>query len=515
MDGKFFTALMLCLAMICAARMGFAEQSAQHLVKGESATIQTAYDIGDAAMTDPRVCDFLVRDNRREVYLNARAPGTVMLTLWDLDGAQRDVIPIQVSAVNAAQFEQGLRSSLGLSESVRFVQRGDRIVLEGEVGSEEDLHRIEAATADQPHVESQLRIGATALRKLAEEIEAAVGRPGITVRQVKDRLVLEGIAYSAEAARHAEQIAQIYHRNILNLLEIRETHRNPGKRPLVYLDVYFVELKKNALRGFGVQWYPGAVRKRNDGGLGGIVSSTLGFVFDLLPKIRWARERGEGRILEHPQMVVKSGEEASFFSGVEIPYTTDQQVQFKNAGITIHAEPIAYGAEVDLKISVDISAPAAGVDGAIDRRSIATTAYCASGQSLVLGGLWGHHDVTSWNRIPQSVDRESALFTLALSKDFQSRQSDFLIFVTPRVAQGPDSAQAAVERWEAMRPDDVPASVAPPPRRARRGSQREWMRAPSSPPSPSPAVPPVALQPEAPRNPEAIIALPPSLRKAP
>lgn len=503
--GNFYMGLVL-MALLASGSyvpLAQAEQRVQQLVKGESTTIRTEYDIGDAAMTNPNVCDYLVRDNRREVYLNARAAGSVMLTLWDLEGTQRDVIPIQVSTVDAQALEDDLRHSLGLGDNVRFVRRGDRIVVEGEVASEEELHRVETVTAEQPQVESRVRIGATALHALATEIEQAVGRPGITVRAIKDRLVLEGIAYSAEAARHAEQIAQVYHRNILNLLEIRETHRQPGKRPLVYLDVYFMELKKSALRGFGVHWYPGATRARSkDGGIGGLLTSTIGFAFDLLPKIRWARERGEGRILEHPQLVVKSGDQADFFSGVEIPYMTEQQVQFKNAGITIRAEPIAYGQEVDLKLAIEVSAPAAGVDGAIDRRSLSTTAYCQSGQSVVIGGLWSQGDVTSWNKIPTQVDRASALFTLALSKDFQSRQSDFVIFVTPRIAQAPDAvvAGAAQEQWEQWS-----AAVRSPKKgRKIRGTRRAWRGGAAEPRKARPV-----------HAPTAVIDLPPSLQPSP
>ncbi|MBI2343573.1 MAG: pilus assembly protein N-terminal domain-containing protein [Deltaproteobacteria bacterium] len=436
-----------------------AERQPIALVQGQSTTVVTEYDIGDAAITNPAVCDFLIRDSQREIYLNSRGPGVVMLTLWDVAGTQRDVIPIEVTDVDLEAVMTTARRQLGDMPQVAFVRRGDRIVMEGEVGSETLLSEVERVAAEHPHLDNRVRIGHEALRDLAAEIERAVGRPGITVRHVKDRLILEGVAYSQTAAQHAEQIARLYSRAVLNLIDVRETQRLPGDRPLVYLDLYFMEIKSEALRHFGIEWYPGAQDRQ---GGEGWLSSMVGVLFNLLPKIRTIRERGDGKILEHPRLVVKSGDRGEFFSGMEIPYTTEQQIAFKNAGISIDVEPIAYGASVDLKIAVELSVPAAGVNGAIDRRRIATTAYCRSGQSLVLGGLWGAAESTGRNLLPGAVDPSTALFTLAHSRKRQHRETDFVIFVTPRVASVPDSAEAVTTAWqEAVEPPAPPVSKRP------------------------------------------------------
>ena len=456
---RTLVALLLCGFIFAAVTTHSAEQHVQQLVSGTSGTINTDYDIGDAAITNPAVCDYVVRDSHREIYLNARGSGTAMLTVWDAKGEKRDVIPIVVSAVDAQAVQTQAQSALGLGHEIRFVSRGDHIVMEGEVDSPETLEKVEAYVARDPHLQSRVRVGAKALGNLAQQVERAINRPGIVVRLVKDRLVLEGVAYSADAAHHAEQIAQIYNSNVLNQIEVRESNRTPGARPLVYLDVYFMEIKKGTLQSFGVHWNPGAARQSRGGagggglGIGDLLGSTVGFVFDLLPKLRWIHERGAGRVLEHPTLLVKSGESGELFSGVEVPYPSAQQVQFKNIGITIKAEPIASGQDVDLKLAVEVSAPSAGVDGAIDRRNISTSAFCHSGESLVLGGLWGNGRVAGFNRAPAGGDINSSLFNINLSKDSQSRQSDFVVFVTPRIATRPDPANAVVEQWNASEHD--------------------------------------------------------------
>lgn len=449
-SGPLSIRLIVCFLLLLTASLTHAaDLQAQRLVKGESSTITTDYDIGDAAITDLKICDYVIRDNRREVYLNARSAGAAMLTLWDLQGVKRDVLPITVQAVDVDALGTQARRDLQLPETVRFVQEGDRIVIEGAVDSEAEMVRVRGLAQGDQQVESRVRLSDSVLEQLTRDITQAIARPGITVRRVQNQLVLEGIAYSTEAARYAEQIARLYHPEVLNLIEIRESQRSPGKRPLVQLDLYFMEVKHSALRGFGIRWTPGAIPHDVGGGVGGVIGTTVGFLLNLLPKLQWARERGEGRILEHATLIVKSGEVVDFFSGAEIPYTTEQSVQFKEVGIKVQAEPIAYGTDVDLKITTNISAPSSGVNQAIDRRSVATSAYCRDGQSMVLGGLWSYDATTSRNRIPPHLNTSSAIFTLALSKDFQSRQSEFLVFVQPRILAELPSAEPSLQEWEA------------------------------------------------------------------
>lgn len=419
------------------------------LVVGLSTTIATDYQIGDAAITDPKVCDYLIRENRTEVYLNARSSGGVMLTLWDLQGVKREVIPIQVSSVDFAILEKQVRAELPITGNIELRRETDQLLIEGEVDSESDLQRFIQFTEAHPEVKSRVILGKKALSNIALEIEKSISRPGITVREVRGQIVLEGIAYSPESSSHAEQVARLYSSDVLNIIEVRDTGRLPGKRPLIYLDVHFMEIKKSALKGFGIEWTPGA-----GGTNGNVLSQAIGFVSNLFPKIRWAREKGNGRVLEQPSVVVKSGERAELFSGTEIPYTTEQQVQFKKVGITVEAEPIAYGNDVDLKINVSVSAPSSGVNGGIDQRNISTSAYCKSGQSVVLGGLWNNLQTKTNNRIPQGSGSNSAIISLNASKDFQSRQSDFVIFVTPRIANSVKSADSVVQKWNAARHEE-------------------------------------------------------------
>ncbi|HPM42176.1 MAG TPA: pilus assembly protein N-terminal domain-containing protein, partial [bacterium] len=56
-----------------------AEILPQTIMKGHSSTIQVDYEVGDAAVADPAVCDFLISKDRRSVYINGRGGGETVL----------------------------------------------------------------------------------------------------------------------------------------------------------------------------------------------------------------------------------------------------------------------------------------------------------------------------------------------------------------------------------------------------------------------------------------------------
>lgn len=438
-------AIVLVLISCLLAPLAQADGTLQLLI-GESTTLQRDYEIGDAAITNPAICDYVVRDGRREIYLNGIAEGSVTLTLWDSAGVLRERLEVYVSRIDVRAMQQQLRTQLA-ELPVEVSTEAGLIIIAGEVHTAQALARVHDLAAHDPSIHSRVTLSSKAMQRLAHTITSAIARPGITARNVQGRLLLEGTAYSEHAANHAAHIAQLYAPNVMNLIDVHASQRRPGKRPLIVLDVYFMEVKKSALKSLGIHWNPGAVLDGADGS-GGIIGSAVGFVTNLLPKLRWANEQGFAKVLEHPQIVVKSGDSAQFFSGSEVPYSTSQSIEFKDVGISIDASPIAAGQDVDLQLNATISSLGSGVTQAIDRRTVSTSAYCASNQSIVLAGLWSNHAAKSRNKVPRGGATNSAIFQLNRSKDFQRSASEFLIFVRPRIAEEAPSAAEAEKQWQ-------------------------------------------------------------------
>lgn len=429
----------------------------QTLIKGQSSTVSFDYEIGDAAVADPAVCDFLVAKDRRSVYLNARSGGDTIVSLWDSSGAKRDDLRVRVVTSTLKEVMDRAKNDFG-ELGVSVSTRSGHVEIAGEVAEPDDFRRIEGAARSDPRLKSRIRLSGEVIGEIASAIEKAIGVPGVTVRTVRDRVVLEGVAYGAADAKRAAEIARIYSPEVLDLIEVRDVGRQVGRGRMIELTFHLMEVKKGALREMGVNWAPGAMPSGGGSnaavGGAGMLSSIgelgrgiLGFVFQLVPKLRFIRERGDGRVLENPSVVVKSGEEAKIFSGSEVPYFRGQDISFKRIGIEIEALPIETADGVDLKLKAALTAPAADMRGAIDTNSVSTTALVGFGQSLVLGNVVRSGDVKMRNRTPRDVDTSSALFTLFLSKDFQSNRSEFVIFVTPRLLRNPLPAEAELREF--------------------------------------------------------------------
>ena len=453
--GVFILRMWLAAIAICAAAPQRAHAiDPQTLQKGQSSTVSVDYDIGDAAIADPAIADFLVSKDRRSLYINGKGGGETTVTLWDATGTKRDELSVRVVTTTLKEVLDRARGEFGEVGGVSLAVRGGHVEIEGEVAEPEDFRRIEGAARSDPRLRSRVRLAGEAISQLAEAIAAVIAVPGVTVRTVRDRVVLEGIAYSAADAKRAVEIAKLYSPEVLDLIEVRESGRQVGRGQMVELSFHLMEVKRGALRNIGVDWAPGSMPASASGtagtgggaglfsAIGDMGRSILGFVFGLAPKLRLLRESGDGRVLENPSVIVKSGEAAKIFSGSEVPYYKGQEVEFKRVGIEIDATPIATADGVDVKLSASLTAPASDLRGALDTNSVSTTALLRYGQSLVLGNVVRNGDVKMRNRAPRDIDTSSALFTLFLSKDFQSNRSEFVIFVTPRLVSQPTAAEA-------------------------------------------------------------------------
>ncbi|MBI4125676.1 MAG: pilus assembly protein N-terminal domain-containing protein [Deltaproteobacteria bacterium] len=446
----------LLILMLLLPWKGRGQVADQQLVVGRAKTLTTAYEVGDIAMSNVEICSFVVRENRREIYLNPLTEGSTTLTIWDTEGKKRDSSLLTVVAVDV---DAGLKAAQDFTRNipgVRVYLEGSTVVLGGEVHTPAHLKQLEGYAETHPEARSEVKLSSQAMNVIAKRIEEAINTPGIQVRAVRDKLIMEGLTYSDDIYKKIDTIAKLYAPEIINLVEVREANRRPGYDKTVRFDIYFMEVKNSALRAFGINWAPGAViqQQAEKGGgsggggfLGGGFNAMIGFVMNLVPKIRWIHQTGRGRILEKPSFIVKSGEPVNFFSGTQVPYYGEQGVSFKEVGIKVNAEPIAAGDEIDLKVTVDVSTLSSTVAEGIDTNNVTTSVFVKSGQAVVLGGLVRNADVKTYNKVPKNLDTTSAIFTLFLSRDFQTNKSQFYVFLVPEVLEQPQAAEMKLKRW--------------------------------------------------------------------
>ena len=153
---------------------------------------------------------------------------------------------------------------------------------------------------------------------------------------------------------------------------------------------------------------------------------------------------GKAQMLSNPKVITKSGMQASFTVGGEIPvpYANAQGVgaEFKKYGVMLTVMPTVIDDKkgiVDVQIQLIVSNPnysrTVVVSGtsipSIITREINTDVEIKNGETLVIGGLKYSNRNVSKNRVPVlgSLPLIGALFS---STDVQEDQSSLFLFVT-------------------------------------------------------------------------------------
>jgi len=450
----------LILSSVCALAEAKIQEEQIHLMKGESSTHDTGFLIGDVAVGNRKILDYMVSSTRDQIFLNALSEGETSLTVWDQNGVRQQKLVVSIYSTVLRDVMQEAENTFSSLPEVKVKTKNGRIHLEGKV---EDLDTLEVAqsfASSSRYVKNNLKLGNVEIKRTADEISKAIHIPGIQVVSHNNTFVLEGTVYDKDQAQKAFAIASLYSPHIKNLISVKEKGRTAGVGEVIMLHFHLLEVKKSALKNFGIQWAPGSFPQKTSsnitGGGGGIISEIsglgrelIGFAFNLLPKIRYAHQKGEAKILEEPSLMVKNGEDAEMFSGTEVPYYQAEQVHFKQMGLKIEASPIYVDNKVDLQIRAKLSAPSSNLEGGIDESSVNTSVICPLGESLVLANIIRNSEVKMKNRIPKDIDTSSALFSLLSSRDFQSNKSEFVLVVTPSLvgSSAEESAVKQLSRW--------------------------------------------------------------------
>ncbi|OIN99810.1 MAG: hypothetical protein COX65_02885 [Elusimicrobia bacterium CG_4_10_14_0_2_um_filter_56_8] len=165
---------------------------------------------------------------------------------------------------------------------------------------------------------------------------------------------------------------------------------------------------------------------------------------NLAATLKLLETEGKAQILSNPKVVTKSGTQANFTVGGEIPVPYANQAgvgaEFKKFGVILVVLPVVLTEKkntVDVQIQLEVSNPDYSrpvvVSGttipSMVTRQIQTEVELKSGETLVIGGLKYSQRNVAKNRVPilGSLPLIGALFS---STDIQESQSSLFLFVT-------------------------------------------------------------------------------------
>lgn len=431
----------------------------QVVVVNTQQAIDIPYAFGDVSVGSSDIVKVVPLRESKQLLVAGRDVGTTNIILYNTRGARMDEIEVTVIPANLAKVMKNVQALLDDIEGLTFKIVNDRVYIQGEVSLDDELERVKDLDEREPMIESMVTLSPIAQKLLASLIQKEIDTPGVNVRLVGKKIMLEGVIHSEMASKRAEAIAKAYYPDVVNVLEVREVERIPGKAETVVMIVHFVELTKSLVTSWGIEWTPLSLS-------GGaeiffqrdfITNETTGYaaatISSLLPRLDRARRSGYARVLENPTVSVKSGDTSHIFSGQRVPFVFiengTQTVIFEEVGIELEVTPYAQGSDVDLNITVEVSSLGeVGTNGypAIDTSEITTSQFARAGESIVIGGLQRVSDRLDYNRLPEDANTASeGIFTLYNAKDYKKQKQQFLVFITPQIHESSSTANREIQ----------------------------------------------------------------------
>lgn len=238
---------------------------------------------------------------------------------------------------------------------------------------------------------------------------------------------------------------------------------NVNLQAMVMLDVQVVEVRKQEMNNLGIQWDTvtngpsyGIVGEFHGAGNFDKTLSASGLLFSegkapikvgsqyigtsIGSKLNFLQNEGIARVLAQPKLVTRSGSQAEFLAGGEVPIPTvnkDNEVRtfFKQVGVILKISPKAdpdgfIETLVNVEVSqVDDSVQVLGIPGFITRKT-KMEMNVLSGQTMVISGMLSAENSKAIDKMP-GLSKIPILGELFKSRDFQEKTTELMIFVTP------------------------------------------------------------------------------------
>jgi len=315
----------------------------------------------------------------------------------------------------------------------------------------------------------EVTLDTKALRSL---LDRAMPGNAIQLDSTGSNIVLKGVVSDAQQGKTAEDLTKRFltsyggdDLSVLNLLKIAEGNQ-------ITLKVRVVELKRSILKRIGMN-LDGEItagpfnftysNQTNPVNLPHTFDGTASFPapFKVDATIRALEDNGLATVLAEPTLTATSGAPANFHAGGEYPYQSCQfqnldpnttttylncTTLFRNYGISLAFTPTVLSeGRIALNVFTEVSDLAPnpyGTEPLIDTRNAQTSVELPSGGSMMLAGLIKNVSQQKMENTPgiRSVPILGALFS---SQEFERRQSELVVIVTPYIANPSDESKLA------------------------------------------------------------------------
>jgi pilus assembly protein CpaC len=360
----------------------------------------------------------------KEVILFANGVGTSSLFIWNADGRYQRV-KINIVPGDTARHARDIASFLSTIPQAKASIVGTHVVVEGDELSDADLRKIDLLAEKYPQI-----INAT--NRVGWEQMVAID---VKVVEFPTSVLKEaGLKWNSTGGA---AIGAIWS-------PVRRGNDGP----------YEIDVQSQAKPPIGSPAGGAVLLPR---GLNILSAVNMG----LNAQLSLLAQDGKATLLAEPQLSARSGTKASFVAGGSIPYATVSQngarVELQTYGVKLDIKPQVdrrgvIRAEIMTEVSSIDRSLSTPVGPALLMRSTKTEFNVRDGETIVLSGLLQRESSTDIDKVPVLGDIP-VLGALFRSKRFLNKETELVIFVTPRVVNADsawmkDRVQRTTERLE-------------------------------------------------------------------
>jgi pilus assembly protein CpaC len=377
-------------------------------------------------------------------------------------------ITLHVGQVHVIEQPDVRRIAVGNGKTLQATALDDRqvLVLPEAVGHS-DLHLW---SRDGSERRLSIEVLPAELGRALQEVRAMLGPdPRASARIVGEKILLEGGDLNEEGAARLAEIAARYPQ-VVNLVP------RVGLEQMVAIDVRMVEIRKDAMESIGVRWNGSMegptfsvlgdlhrslpLRPGGSGADSGLVvrnrvapfASSVSVASTLTSMINLMVQNGDAVVLAEPTLACRSGGTARFIAGGELPIPTSgalgqSSVSFKEYGIKFDVSPVVsesgvIAARIATEISsINFDVAVKDVPG-LSKRRAETEVNLRENEILVIAGLLTSEGSRTIDRLPGAAELP-VLGSLFRSRLFRDRQTELVVFVTPRLVEGRRVSEAS------------------------------------------------------------------------
>ena len=424
---------------------------------GKSVLIEFPRDVRDVMVSNPTAVDAVVLSSNR-VFLLARKIGEANAFFFDSTGDQFATMEVYVERETAGL--ESLLNRLIAGSQIKVEMLNQTVVLTGSVKNPTDSVRAseiarQFATVEYEVKDTSATEGASVGKFNKGEGETVIN---MLVVEAEEQVMLKVTV--AEVQRTLLKQMGVNLGGVLSAGSFSTTLLTDNALP-ISAAAGLGTLPKFGISTSGDPTDPavacpaGSLCSYNTGpgtssyGNSGVTSGWGGSNGSIRSAIRALERDGLIRTLAEPNLTAISGEPAEFLAGGEVPYITGYDpvagtpsVAFKKFGVELSFTPIVLSeGRISLKIDTGVSEISSYVGGnpVFDKRQAKTVVELPSGGSLALAGLISNDTRQNIDGLPGAKDIP-ILGTLFRSRDFQNKETELVVIVTPYLVQ-PTSRQ--------------------------------------------------------------------------